>query len=137
MFTRTSVGGDQLIIVRTSRASEWTFGAPGTTRGTALGLLQPSTGGDAEFLAASNGTTVAGAFTYLRSSQRFVATTVNALAIDGNAAWFAGVGRDRRTFVAYVEDNGPGSRDRFRLWIGGVEQTDPGGTLNVGNIVIR
>ena len=32
--------------------------------------------------------------------ERFGATTVNALAIDGSTAWLAGVGRDRRNFVA-------------------------------------
>ena len=137
VFSRTASAGDQIIIVRTSRASEWTFGTPRTTRGTALGLLIPSSGGDAEFLVASNGATVTGAFSYGRSSERFVATKVNALAIGGNKAWLAGVGRDGRTFLAYVEDNGPGSSDRFRLWIGGSERTDPEGRLRSGSIVIR
>jgi hypothetical protein len=132
-----AIGGDRRIVIRTSQASDWTFGIPRTTRGTALGLLQPSSGGDAEFLVASNGTTVAGAFSYGIGSERFVAITVNALAIHGSTAWLAGVGLDRRPFLAYVEDNGPGSSDRFRLWIGGVEQTDLDGALHLGNITIR
>lgn len=128
---------DRVITIRTQRASEWTLGVSRTTRGTVAGLLRPSSGGDAEFLVSSNGTTVAGAFSYGLGSERFVATTVNALGIDGKTAWFAGSGRDRRSFLAYVEDNGPGSSDRFRLWIGGAEQTNPGGALTSGNIALR
>ena len=136
----SSIPGDQqdrVITVRTSRASEWKLGVARTTRGTVTGLLRPSSGGDAEFLVGSNGTTVAGALSYGFGSERFVATTVNALGIDGNRAWLAGVGRDGRTFVAYAEDNGPGSSDRFRLWIAGVERTAADGRLSSGDLAVR
>ena len=136
----SSIPGDQqdrVITVRTSRASEWKLGVARTTRGTVAGLLRPSSGGDADFLVASNGTTVAGALSYGFGSERFVATTVNALGIDGNRAWLAGVGRDGRTFVAYAEDNGPGSSDRFRLWIAGVERTAADGRLSSGDLAVR
>ena len=137
VFSRTAVSGDRIIIVRTSQASEWTLGISRTTRGTTLGLLKPTSGDDAEFLVASNGTTVTGTLSYSKGGKRFVATAVHALAIEGSSAWFAGVGRDDRRFLAYVEDNGPGSQDRFKLWIGGAAQTDPDGRLRAGNIVIR
>jgi hypothetical protein len=136
--SRSRSAGDRIVTVSTSRASTWTFGSPRTTRGTALGLLQPGNGGDAEFLVASNGSTLtAGALSYGFGAERFVALSVHALAIDGNAAWIAGVGRDARPFLAYVEDNGAGSADRFRLWIAGVERTPPDGRLRTGNVVVR
>jgi hypothetical protein len=124
---RAISGNDRLITVRTSHASEWTLGVPRSTAGTAAGVLKTSSGGDAEFLVASNGTTTGGRFSYGTSDTRYVASTLDALAIDGRHAWFAGVGRDGRPFLVYIEDNGTlGRNDVFRLWIGGVEQTSDG-----------
>ncbi len=124
---------DRVIVVLSSHASLWTFGAPRMTAGTTLGVLRTSSGGDAAFLINSNGKSVTGAFAYTKGGEQFVATSVSALAITGTTAWFAGVGRDGRTFLAYVEDNGPGSRDVFKLWIAGVDKTGTG-TLSSGDL---
>ncbi|MDQ3177983.1 MAG: tandem-95 repeat protein, partial [Actinomycetota bacterium] len=60
------------------------------------------------------------------------------VAPDGRTAWFAGVDRDGRPYVAYVEDNGePGRNDIFKLWIAGVLQTSGDGRLSGGNIQIH
>jgi hypothetical protein len=69
----------------------------------------------------------------------FKAPTMTALAVsvDGKKAWFAGVSKGGKTFVAYVEDNGePGSKDKFRLWVDGVEVTAVGG-VPVANMQIH
>jgi hypothetical protein len=59
------------------------------------------------------------------------------LSVDPRKGWFAGVGRDGRSFTAYVEDNGePGTADVFKLWIDGVLQTGDG-LLAGGNIQIH
>lgn len=73
-------------------------------------------------------------------SLNFHAQTLTALGIaaDGRSAWFAGLGRDGREFVAYVEDNGePGRTDVFKLWIAGTLQTPGDGRLSGGNIQIH
>ena len=56
---------------------------------------------------------------------------------DGTKAWFAGIGKNGETFIAYVEDNGePGRRDIFLLWISGILQNYDG-TLTGGNVQIH
>jgi hypothetical protein len=61
------------------------------------------------------------------------------VAANNRSGWFAGVGRDGRAFVAYVEDNGePGRNDVFKLWIAGALQTPGDGRLAAGgNIQIH
>ncbi len=124
------------ITVLTRQASEWTFATAIKTRGATSGLVAPLSGGHAEVLVASNGSSVWGAFSYRKGSDRFVSTNAIALAITGRTAWFAGVGRDGRTYLAYVEDNGQGSHDVFRLWIEGDEKTGADGRLKSGNLVV-
>jgi hypothetical protein len=64
--------------------------------------------------------------------------TALGIATDGRTAWFAGVDRVGRPFVAYVEDNGnPGRNDRFRLWIDGQPQTAAGGVIVAGNVQVK
>lgn len=75
----------------------------------------------------SDGKTVRGE---LELKTGFHAHTLTALGIsaDGKNAWFAGVGTDGRSFIAYAEDNGePGRTDVFRAWIGGALVTDTTG----------
>jgi len=65
--------------------------------------------------------------------------TALGLSADNRKGWFAGVGRDGRSFTAYVEDNGePGTADVFKLWVDGVLQTGEGdGTISGGDIQIH
>ncbi len=78
---------------------------------------------------------------------KFKAEELTALGIsaDGAQAAFAGVSRDGREFVAFVEDNDPHGkpesekrppRDRFKLWVQGVLQTGDG-TLTKGDVEVR
>ena len=69
----------------------------------------------------------------------FHALVMTAMAVsdDETSAWFAGVGKDGRTFVAYVEDNGePGVNDIFQVWIDGVLHGGAGNMVG-GNIKIH
>jgi hypothetical protein len=62
--------------------------------------------------------------------------TALGISADGRRAWFAGVARDGRSVVVYVEDKSePGREDVFKLWLGGVLQTGDG-RLGGGNIQI-
>jgi hypothetical protein len=112
--------GDLELTVRTSLASAWTFGSAIVTRGAVAGALQTSNRHAAAFAAASDGTRVAGTLAF----DSYRVTSVTALAVAGRTAWFAGVGTEGRSFLAYVEDNGRG--DVFKLWIAGVAQTTDG-----------
>jgi hypothetical protein len=128
----TLAGGDVELVVLTSRASTWTFGAPIVRRGGVGALLTTSNKHTVAVLTGSDGTTVVGAFAF--DAFRSIAAT--ALAVSGRTAWFAGLGTDGRPFLAYAEDNGPnGHGDVFRLWIGGVEQTTDG-KLAKGDVAI-
>jgi PKD repeat protein len=85
------------------------------------------------------GGSIQGELQFQSGSTSFHAHELTAMGIsaDRRQGWFAGVGRDGRSFTAYVEDNGePGNTDVFRLWIDGVLQTGDG-TLNGGNIQIH
>ena len=116
----TLADGDAQLTILTSAASDWTFGSAITARGGVAGALQPVVGQATVFGVASNGSAALG----LLKHGSYTATRFIALAIDGNKAWFAGVGRDGRTLLAYVEDNGRnGDGDIFKLWIAGVLQT--------------
>jgi hypothetical protein len=115
--------GDVELTVLTSAASTWTFGKPILSRAAVAGVLQTSNGAAAAFLASSDGRVLKGAFAY----KSFQATQLTALAVTGRKAWLAGVGADGRTFLAYMEDNGPnGHGDVFKLLIGGAQQTGDG-----------
>jgi hypothetical protein len=122
--SRTTLSdGDVEIVVLTSAASTWSFGAAIVKRGGIAAALTTSNRHVAAIAVASDGTRLAGtlAFDSLRS------TKATALAVSGRKAWYAGLLTDGRPFVVYVEDNGIlGRGDVFRLWIGGVEQTSDG-----------
>jgi PKD repeat protein len=80
-----------------------------------------------------------GELQFQNNTLSFHAHTMTALGIsaDKKSGWFAGIGKDGRTFRAYVEDNGePGSNDVLKLWIDGVLQTGTG-QLSGGNIQIH
>jgi hypothetical protein len=67
------------------------------------------------------------AFMLRRLEDEPVGVLATALAVSGRKAWYAGFGTDGRPFLVYAEDNGPiGRGDVFRMWIGGVEQTNDG-----------
>jgi uncharacterized repeat protein (TIGR01451 family) len=112
--------------------------SPGKVTG---GALRFPAGGNAGFVAQSDGGAVRGELQYSGGpgGLRFHASELTALGISpaGTAAWFAGVGRNGTPFVAYVEDRGePGTDDRLRLRIDGVERTGAG-ELSGGNIVVH
>lgn len=119
----TLADGDVELTVRTSAASTWTFGTALHTRGGVGAALRTSNGHTAALIAASDGTTVAGTLAF----DAYVTPQTIALAVSGRTAWVAGVGLDRRPYLAYLEDNGPrGRNDVFKLWIAGVAQTTDG-----------
>jgi hypothetical protein len=103
------------------------------------GVVRPASGGRGGFNVQSTGGAVKGEFQYHGASGNFHAHELTSLGVaaDGRSAWFAGVGRDGRSFVAYVEDNGePGTRDVFRLWIDDIPQVGDG-SLAGGNVQIH
>jgi uncharacterized protein YkwD/plastocyanin len=102
------------------------------------GALRPGAGGTGGFTVESDGRTVEGELQFRKGSLSVHVKTMTALGIstDGRRAWFAGVARDRRTVVVYVEDNGePGPEDVFKLWLNGALQTGDG-RLGGGNIQV-
>ncbi len=106
------------------------------TRGKITGGFTTDAGGRGGFNAQTKGS-VKGSLQYQAPDERFHANDVHALAVseDATSAWFAGTGKDGRSFVAYVEDNGEPSRaDVLRLWIDGVLQP---GDFTRGNIQIH
>ncbi|HYO56262.1 PKD domain-containing protein [Archangium sp.] len=109
----------------------------GQITGGALRFPNPSHGG---FNVMRNeGGPLQGELQFQNSSTSFHAHELTALGIsaDKRQGWFAGVGRDGRSFTAYVEDNGePGNADVFKLWIDGVPQTGDG-AISGGNIQIH
>jgi ELWxxDGT repeat protein len=136
LASRQAVNGDPRLVVRTSRASVWTFGVPRSTSGLATGTLRPLSGGSVALVATKIHGQLAGALAYQKGSEQFLALRITAFAVedDGHTAWFAGIGVDGRTFLAYAEDRGA-SGDVFRLWIRGVEKTGDG-RLASGQVVV-
>jgi hypothetical protein len=130
------VDGDARLAVRTSRASVWSFGVRRSTSGLATGALRPRSGGNVTFAGTRLHGQPAGALSYQKGSEQFLALRLSAFAVenDGRRAWLAGVGADGRTFLAYAEDRGA-SGDVFRLWIAGVEKTGDG-SLSSGQVVV-
>jgi len=86
-----------------------------------------------------DGVAVKGELEYQNGSENLHASTMTAIAVspDLTKGWFAGVLKDGRVFVAYVEDNGePGKNDVFKLWINGVLQNGDG-KLTGGNVQLH
>ncbi|PZC47984.1 MAG: hypothetical protein C1O27_000869 [Chloroflexi bacterium] len=86
-----------------------------------------------------DGTSIKGELQFHNGSSNFHAHDLTALAVseDLTSAWFAGVGVDGQSFVAYVKDDGKsGKDDIFRLWINGVAQNGDG-ALTGGNVQIH
>ncbi|MDF2629471.1 MAG: hypothetical protein K0R39_3302 [Symbiobacteriaceae bacterium] len=82
---------------------------------------------------------VTGELQFQSDSTKFHAHTMTALSVspDHTKGWFAGIGTDGRTFMAYVEDNGePGTGDIFQLWINGTLVNGSGQPLS-GNVQIH
>jgi hypothetical protein len=124
--------GDVGLTVRTSAASAWAFGTALHTRGAVAAALRTSNGHVVALLAASDGNAVAGTLAF----DSYVAAQTTALAVSGRTAWLAGVGADRRPYLAYLEDNGlRGRNDVFKLWIAGVAQTTDG-RLRSGDVAV-
>ena len=128
--------------------------------------LKPSNGGNANFHVEAARDGLKGNLSYEGPETpktkpptpklHFEAKTITSFSIaaDGNSAWFAGVGKDGRSFLVYVEDNskknegnGKNNQDNgkkkkqqsdvFKLWIDGVLQTPADGGLSQGKIDIR
>src|SRR4051794_14713742 len=102
--------------------------------GKVTGDVTLSDGTPVTFEVNGNGTNQRGSLT----AGSFVATSVSALGIAGDTAWFADAAADGTPFVAKVSDAGePGAgRDAVTLWIGGVLQ--PGsGLISAGNLQLH
>jgi hypothetical protein len=134
---RQMADDDVRLAVRTSRASLWTFGVPRSTSGLATGALSPRSGGSVAFAATRIHGQLVGALTYQKGSERFLAVSVSAFAVedDGHTAWFAGLGVDGRAFLAYAKDQGA-TGDLFRVWIGGVDKTGDGRLASGHTLVV-
>jgi hypothetical protein len=116
-----------------------TVGA-GAGRITGGGLRETGGDGRGGFNAMGTGDSARGELQWQSGATTFHAHDVTAVGVapDRRSAWFAGVGRDGRRFVVYVEDNGePGRNDVFRLWLDGALVTRGDGKLSGGNIQIR
>jgi hypothetical protein len=119
LYTASSTGG-RLTVVNSA--------------GKVNGDVTLSDGTPVAFAVSGDGTTERGSF----SAGSFVATSVAALGIAGDTAWFAGAAADGTPFVAKVTDAGePGAgRDVVTLWIGGVLQP-ASGTIATGNVQLH
>jgi len=103
------------------------------------GSIRMENKGRGGFNVQSEGTAVKGELQYQNGGTNFHAHKLTALSVslDKTKAWFAGVGKDGRTFIAYVEDNGePGQNDIFKIWIDGTPENG-NGSLTGGNIQIH
>jgi hypothetical protein len=111
-------------------------GASGKVTG---GGLRTANNGRGGFNVKANGTTLTGELQFQSTSGHFHASRFTSLTIsaDGRQAWFAGIGRDGRSFSVYTEDNGePGRQDIFQIWIDGVLQNGSG-AMSGGNVQIH
>ncbi len=103
------------------------------------GNTRSANNGRGGFNVQPDGAGVKGELQFQNNSIDFHAHTMTAVGCspDKTKAWFAGVGTNGQTFVAYVEDNGePGRNDIFKIWINGVAQNG-NGALTGGNIQIH
>jgi len=130
---QTLADGDAELVVLTSAASEWRFGAPRVTRGQAYALARPATGGTVSLSVFSHDGRAYGFLVYGDRAGAFAAFTITAMAVDGRTAWIAGVAPDGRRFLAHADGTGAG---RLRLWIDGVSRTGTG-ALSAGFVVVR
>jgi Cadherin-like domain/PKD domain len=121
--------GDDLYLPSTAAGSVTVTNSVGK----ATGDVVLGNGGRASFSIAGDGTGLKGSL----AAGAFTAERATALGISDRAAWFAGIGDDGRSFVAYIEDNGePSGSDVFRLWIAG-ELYAGSGTVVGGNVQLH
>jgi photosystem II stability/assembly factor-like uncharacterized protein len=163
---KASQGGDSNWLPATGVTQSFQIAAlsPGNADGAGL---QPASGGHADFHVDGNGPKApSGNLTWNAppppppapgtkppkppdKPDHLEAKTITTFAIspDGHSAWFSGVGKDGRTFTAYIEDNAskppiphhPKPKDDpdvFKLWINGVLVTGDGSLKN-GNVKIK
>jgi hypothetical protein len=110
----------------------------GVSNGKATGNLQLA-GGRANFNPQANNRRLKGLLEWTPAGgTMFRSTEITALGIadDARSAWFAGIGKDGRAFVAYAQKSTEaGQPDVFRLWISGSLVTGDGkvtgGTLEL------
>jgi hypothetical protein len=119
LYTASSTGGRVTVV---------------NSAGKLTGDVTLSDGTPVTFQVSGDGTTQRGSLT----AGSFVATSVSALGIAGNTAWFAGAAADGTPFDAKVSDAGqPGAgRDSVSLWIGGVLQP-ASGVIAAGNLQVH
>lgn len=112
---------------------------PGSDAGKVTGGgMRFANDGRGGFNVKSNGEKVKGELQFKTKETKFHAHTITFLEVanDCRSARFAGVGKDGRSFEAYVEDNGKGRVDVFRLTIDG-SPANGDGTVLKGNIKIH
>ena len=126
-----SFAADALYEASTATCSLTIHGSFGRVNGTAL----LGTDWSASFHASADADGAKGNLQFRRGDLRIKAKTITAFGIVGDKATISGTTDDGRAFSLYVEDNGDGATDVFRLSIGGVTQTGTG-ALDRGNIRI-
>ena len=126
-----SFAADALYEASTATCSLTIHGSFGRVNGTAL----LGTDWSASFHASADADGAKGNLQFRRGDLRIKAKTITAFGIVGDKATISGTTEDGRSFTLYVEDNGDGATDVFRLSIGGVPQTGTG-ALDRGNIRI-
>jgi hypothetical protein len=116
------------------RATVTVMRSLGKATGTTLAF---ATGGTGSLSVTSTATGVTGTLSYSSSSLTVNATQLGPLGIraDGHAAWLNGVDSAGRKLVVYVEDNGPGSGDVFKLSVNGTA-VNGAGALTSGDVGI-
>ncbi|WP_224367556.1 PKD domain-containing protein [Hyalangium versicolor] len=96
----------------------------GAITGSSLRFSDESQGGFTVSLDASG--QLQGELEFVKGSTTFHSSTMHALGVAANkrSGWFAGMGDDGRSFLAYAERHSvPGTADTFKLWIDGELQT--------------
>jgi hypothetical protein len=103
---------------------------------TGAGLVFAS-GGSGSLSVTSTAIGVTGTLSYASPSLSVSATLLGPLGIrsDGHRAWLNGVDSAGRKLVVYLEDNGPGSSDVYKLWVNGTLVTGTG-VLTGGDVGI-
>jgi hypothetical protein len=126
--------GDPRYSASIARATVKVVPSAGTVTGVSLA---PTTGGSASFTITGNGLTSTGSLDYANGAATVHATSLAPLGIatDRKSAWFSGVSSTGQQIRVYVEDNGPGTPDVFKLWINGALVTGTG-ALSSGDVQI-
>lgn len=129
-----NLGTDSLYASASGRSTLVISSSAGSAAGTGL---TPKTGGTASFTVTSTSGGITGSLDYTLGTTSIHATSLAPFGIraDGHAAWFNGVDSLGRKITVYIEDNGAGTADVFKLSLNGVLLTGTG-ALTGGDVLI-